>query len=174
MDLMIDRQAEELREAFRGEYVKNPSFIIPGLAGQDRPKPENPRPAAGTTKGKSNMRIGKLEKKSNKNGEYFNLELRIPFLPATDLYGKLAEQKSGNSPFLQFYWKGYQCGAAWKKQTDDGRDYLSVQVESPILPDGKLTFFIWKDDESGEAFASIPINPRNSEKESAEANAPAF
>lgn len=111
------------------------------------------------------MRIGKLEQRENKQKEkYFNLELAIPFFAKSDFYGKIAEQKNDKSPFLEFYRHGYKCGAAWKKETQDGRSYLSCQIETPALPSGSLRFFIWQDEESKGYFASLPDN-RNRDSE---------
>ena len=34
-------------------------------------------------------------------------------------------------------------GSAWKKESKDGKKYMSCVMQSPFLPDGQITFAIF-------------------------------
>lgn len=41
-----------------------------------------------------------------------------------------------------------KIGAAWLKQTDEGKSFLSCVIELPVI--GKLNFTLWKNDEKSQ------------------------
>lgn len=45
-----------------------------------------------------------------------------------------AESKSGKGPDFHIVSGNGECGAAWKKRSDKGNDYLSVLLDDPAFP----------------------------------------
>lgn len=45
-----------------------------------------------------------------------------------------AESKSGKGPDFHIVAGNGECGAAWKKRSDKGNDYLSVLLDDPAFP----------------------------------------
>jgi uncharacterized protein (DUF736 family) len=45
-----------------------------------------------------------------------------------------ADRGSDQSPDYRIYWGSVDCGAAWKRVNDAGRDFLSVKLDDPAFP----------------------------------------
>jgi uncharacterized protein (DUF736 family) len=52
----------------------------------------------------------------------------------TEAVFELAEKKGGNSPDFRITTGNTDIGAAWKKTSEAGTGYLSVQIDDPTLP----------------------------------------
>ena len=56
-------------------------------------------------------------------------------LPSLNLRGVAFEaiEKKGNGPDYRITIEGSELGAAWKKTSDKGTEYLSAQIDSPAF-----------------------------------------
>ena len=72
------------------------------------------------------MNIGILKAK---DGGYFG---NLPTLNLTGVSFEAIEKK-GNGPDFRITVEGGELGAAWKKTSGKGNDYLSAQIDSPVF-----------------------------------------
>lgn len=154
----------QLLVKFRGTYV--PLNSVPSLPNDPIKKPEitsgqqteNPALEARTTtlKEYNIMKIGtmsKSEKKAdNSDKPTFDLKFNIPFLKIENMWAlPNARKESDKHPDYVIFNSGYICGGLWKKTSSNNDEYLSGNVESPVFPEGKIQFSIWKEkDDSGK------------------------
>jgi uncharacterized protein (DUF736 family) len=47
---------------------------------------------------------------------------------------RAAEKESEKSPDQRIFAGGFECGAAWKKTSQNDREYLSVKIDDPSFP----------------------------------------
>ncbi len=57
-----------------------------------------------------------------------------------------AEKDSDKSPDFRLFSAKDECGAAWKKTSREGRDYLSVKLDDPSFPAPVYASLIETDD----------------------------
>ena len=78
--------------------------------------------------------IGAAWKKTSEAGrEYLSVSIDDPSFPAT-IYARLIEGENESAPDFRLQAAGHDFGAAWKKTSEAGRDYLSVAIDDPSFP----------------------------------------
>ncbi|EMJ37974.1 PF05284 domain protein [Leptospira interrogans str. FPW1039] len=148
----------QLLVKFRGTYV--PLNSVPSLPNDPIKKPEitsgqqteNPALEARTItlKEYNIMKIGTMSQSDKKadgtDKPTFDLKFNIPFLKIENMWALPNSKKnSDNHPDYVIMYSGSLCGGLWKKKSSNNEDYLSGNIESPLFPEGKLQFAIWKD-----------------------------
>jgi uncharacterized protein (DUF736 family) len=74
--------------------------------------------------------IGKMTKKSLKNGEFYNLKISIPFMLETEFYvSENGNKNSENSPDFLVFFATNKFGAIWQKVSKKGKKYLYGKIE---------------------------------------------
>ncbi|WP_255297251.1 DUF736 family protein [Leptospira weilii] len=115
-------------------------------------QPENPALEARTKnlEDYNIMKIGTMSR-SDRAAEgsdkpTFDLKFNIPFLKVENMWAlpntRKAEDRHPDYVILN---SGLLCGGLWKKTSANNDEYLSGNVESPVFPDGKIQFAIWKE-----------------------------
>lgn len=152
------RLESQLLVKFRGVYVAANS--VPALPNDPVKKTEitsgqqteNPAPEARTIKLEDYniMKIGTMSQSDKKadgtDKPTFDLKFNIPFLKIENMWALPNSKKnSDNHPDYVIMYSGSLCGGLWKKKSSNNEDYLSGNIESPLFPEGKLQFAIWKD-----------------------------
>jgi len=68
-------------------------------------------------------------------------------------------------------------GSAWKKESKDGKKYMSCVMQSPFLPDGQITFAIFpvgeKKTDSSPDYVIAWSRPKPKQTQSADGATPA-
>ena len=62
-----------------------------------------------------------------------NLTGNLPSLNLKNVSFEAIEKK-GNGPDYRITIEGAELGAAWKKTSEKGTEYLSAQIDSPLFP----------------------------------------
>ena len=146
---------QQVLHAFDGCYIDPGRFSTPGDP-EKKPaltRPVNPRAPARNVKEDKQMQstIGTFEPYTAKDGsKVWQLKLRLPFAVRADFIVKKNENKNKETaPDAKVYYHGLEVGAIWSKakKDDPAMVYKSGQVLCPFLPNGELSFAIFRDKE---------------------------
>ncbi|UMQ52611.1 DUF736 family protein (plasmid) [Leptospira interrogans] len=103
--------------------------------------------------------LGFMQAKSDKEiGDFFNLEINLPFSPKMEFFvrenaKKSAPEANNSSPDYLVYYAKNRVGAVWKKTSKNGsKDYLSCEIIAPLSSRGKLNFALFPDREKEGRF----------------------
>lgn len=99
--------------------------------------------------------IGTFEKADNGK---FRLKIDLPFVGGGDfLVSKNEEKKKETAPDAKIYHKGHEVGAIWSKSKKNNPEYTykSGVLLCPFLPDGELSFAIFRDENPENAVQRV-------------------
>lgn len=149
---------EKFRITFDGIYIDPGRFPLPGESqkktGLD---PFGKSPCASTESEKKQEKkrmqstIGTFEPYTAKDGaKMFQLKIRLPFAVRADFIVKKNENKNKDTaPDAKIFYHGLEVGAIWTKsaKSDPNMIYKSGQLLCPFLPNGELSFAIFRNKE---------------------------
>lgn len=77
------------------------------------------------------MKIGYFKPNDDQSYDGRMLSLTGEYIP---LFMAPAERRSENGPDYRILRGDFEFGAAWKRTSKDGKAYLSVKLDAPMLP----------------------------------------
>ena len=69
------------------------------------------------------------------------------------------ERNSDQGPDYRIYWGSVDCGAAWKRTSEAGRECLSVKIDDPAFPH-PIYASLYPDDEEPGLFNLVWKRPK--------------
>ncbi|TGK25389.1 DUF736 family protein [Leptospira stimsonii] len=121
--------------------------------------------------------LGFMQAKSDKQiGDFFNLEINLPFSPKMEFFvqenaKKNSPEANDNAPDYLVYYAKNRVGAVWKRTSKNGsNEYLSCEIVAPLSSQGKLNFALFPDREKEGRFNVSFSEPVSKEKQTKEPN----